>query len=55
MKDVFVEQFFVLINTVWDLPPIHTMTVSDLTDFGQILYLKISLTNNMYTHTNLTV
>ena len=53
MKDIFVEQFFVLINPVWDLSPVHTMT--DLEDFGQIHYLKISLRNNMYTHTSLTV
>ena len=50
MKDIFVEQFFVLINPVWDSSPVHTMT-----DFGQIHYLKISLNNNMYTHTSLTV
>ena len=55
MKDIFVEQFFVLINPVWDLSPVHTMTDSDLADFGQILYLKISLNNNMYTHTSLTI
>ena len=55
MKDIFVEQFFVLINPVWYLSPVHTMTDSDLADFGQILYLKISLNNNMYTHTSLTV
>ena len=53
MKDTFAEQFFVLINPVWDLSPVHTMT--DLEDFGQIHYLKISLKNNMYTHTSLTV
>ena len=34
IKDIFAEQFFVLINPVWDLSPIHTMT--DLEDFGQI-------------------
>ena len=55
MKDIFVEQFFVLINPVWDLSPLHAMTDSDLADFGQIFYLKISLNNNMYTHTSLTV
>ena len=41
------EQFFVLINPVWDSSPVHTMT-----DFDQIHYLKTSLNNNMYTHTN---
>ena len=47
MKDIFVEQFFVLINPVWDLSPVvHTMT--DLTDFGQIYYLEISLNSSMY-------
>ena len=45
MKDISAEQFFVLINLVWDLSPVHTMT--DLEDFGQIHYLKISLNNNM--------
>ena len=30
MKDIFAEQFFVLINPVWDLSPAHTMT--DLAD-----------------------
>ena len=50
MKDIFVKQFFVLINPVWNSSPVHTMT-----DFGQIHYLKISLNNNMYTHTSLTV
>ena len=50
MKDIFVEQFFVLTNPVWDSSPVHNMT-----DFGQIHYLKISLNNNMYTHTSLTV
>ena len=55
MKDIFVEQFFVLINPVWDLSPVHTMTDSDLAEFDSICqhYLKISL--NMYTHTSLTV
>ena len=46
MKDIFVEQFFVLINPVWDSSPVHTMT-----EFGQSHYLKISLNNNMYTDT----
>ena len=46
MKDTFVEQFFVLINPVWDSIPIHTMT-----EFGKIHYLKISLNNNMYADT----
>ena len=46
MKDIFVEQFFVLINPVWDSSPVHTMT-----EFGQIHYLKISLNNNMYADT----
>ena len=50
MKDIFVLQFFVLIK---DLSPVHTMT--DLADFGQTDYLKISFNNNMYTHTSLTV
>ena len=50
MKDIFVEQFFVLINPVSGSSPAYTMT-----DFGQIHYLKISLKNNMYTHTSLTV
>ena len=50
MKDIFVEQFFVLTNPVWHSSPVHNMT-----DFGQIHYLKISLNNNMYTHTSLTV
>ena len=45
MNDIFVEQFFVLINLVWDnLSPAHNMT-----DFGQIYYLKISPNNNIYT------
>ena len=42
MKDIFVEQLFVLINPVWDSSHVHTMT-----DFGQIHYLKTSLSNNM--------
>ena len=46
MKDIFVEQFFVLINPVWDSSPVHTMT-----EFGQSHYLKIYLNNNMYTDT----
>ena len=50
MKDIFAEQFFVLINPVWDSLPVHNTT-----DFRQIHYLKISLNNNMYTHTSLTV
>ena len=50
MKDIYVEQFFVLINPVWDSSPVHNMTA-----FGQIHYLKISLNNNIYTHTILTV
>ena len=54
MKDIFVEQFFVLINPVWDLSPAHTMVDTDLADFDQIHYLKISL-NNMYTHNSLTI
>ena len=53
LKDIFVEQFFVLINPVSYLSPVHTMT--GLADFGQIYYLKISLNDNMYTHTSLTV
>ena len=48
-KDIFVEQFFVLINPVWDLSPVDTITDSDLADFGQILHLEISLNNNMHT------
>ena len=55
MKDTFVEQFFVLINPVWDSSSAHTMTDSDLADFGQLIYLNISLNNNMYTHASLTV
>ena len=55
MKDILVEQFFVSINPVWDLSPVHTMVDSDLADFDQIQYLKISLNNNMYTNTSLTV
>ena len=51
MNDIFVEQFFVLINLVWDnLSPAHNMT-----DFGQIYYLKISPNNNIYTHATLTI
>ena len=50
MKDIFVEQFFVLINPVWDLSPVRTMTDGDLAHFGQILSLKIYLNNNS-THT----
>ena len=50
MKDIFVEQFFILTNPVWDLSLVHTMT-----DFVLIHYLKIPLKNNMYTHTSLTV
>ena len=50
MKDIFLEQFFLLINPVWDSSLVYTMT-----DFGQIHYLKISLNNNMYPHTSLTV
>ena len=50
MKDIFLEQFFVLINPVWDSSPVRNMT-----DFGQIHYQKISLNNNMYTQTSLTV
>ena len=46
MKDIFVEQFFVLINPVWDSSPVHNMT-----EFGQIHYQKISLNNNMYVDT----
>ena len=53
LKDIVVEQFFVLINPVSDLSPVHTMT--GLADFGQIYYLKISLNDNMYTHISLTV
>ena len=33
MKDIFVEQFFVLNNPASDLSPVHTMT--DLADLGQ--------------------
>ena len=50
MKDIFVQQSFVLINPVWDSSLVYNMT-----DFGQIHYLKISLNNNMYKHTSLTV
>ena len=46
MKEIFVEQFFVLINLVWDSSPVHTKT-----EFGQIHYLKIFLNNNMYADT----
>ena len=46
--DIFDEKFFVLINPLVDLSPVHIMT--DLTDFRQIDYLKISVNNNMYTH-----
>ena len=55
MKDIFAEQFLALINPVWDLSPVHTMADSDLADFDQIQYLKISLSNNMYSNTSLTV
>ena len=41
MKDTFVEQFFVLVNPIWDSSPVHTMA-----EFGQIHYLKISLPFN---------
>ena len=34
MKDIFMEQFFVLINPAEDLSPVHTMT--DLANLGQI-------------------
>ena len=34
MKDIFVEQFSVLINSAKDLSLVHTMT--DLADLGQI-------------------
>ena len=50
MKDIFLEQFFLLINPVWDSSLVYTMT-----DFGQIHYLKISLNNNMYAHPGLAV
>ena len=50
MKDIFVEQFFILTNPVLDLSLVHTMT-----DFVLIHYLKIPLKNNMYTHTSLAV
>ena len=46
--DIFDEKFFVLIIPLVDLSPVHIMT--DLTDFRQIDYLKISVNNNMYTH-----
>ena len=57
MKNNFVEQFFVLINPVWNLSPIHTMADSNLADFCQIHYIPniFFLNNNMYTHTSLTV
>ena len=42
MKDIFVEQFFVSINPVWDSSPVYTMT-----EFDQVHYLKISPNNNM--------
>ena len=45
---LFVEEFLFLIDPVWDSSPALTMT-----DFGQTHYLKISLNNNMYTHTSL--
>ena len=50
MKNVFAEQFFVLINSVWDSSPVNNMT-----DFEQIHFLKVSLNNNMYTRTSLTL
>ena len=50
MKDIFVEQFLILINLVWVSSPVHNKT-----DLGQIHYRKISLSNNIYTHTSLTV
>ena len=53
MKNILVEQFFLLINPVWDLLPVYTM--ADLVDFGSIHYLEISLNNDVYTHTSLTV
>ena len=34
MKDIFVEQFFVLINPAKDLSSVHATT--DLADLGQI-------------------
>ena len=57
MKNNFVQQFFLLINPVWNLSPIHTMADSDLADFCQIHYITkfFFLNNNMYTHTSLTV
>ena len=33
MTDIFVRQFFALINTAYSLSPVHTMT--DLVDSGQ--------------------
>ena len=46
MKYIFVEQLFVLINPVLDTLPLHNMT-----EFGQIHYLKIPLNNNIYADT----
>ena len=43
MKYIFVEQFFVLINPVWDSSPVYTMT-----EFDQIHYLKFPGNNIMY-------
>ena len=34
MKDIFVEQFFALINPAYDSSPVHTM--ADLIGLGQI-------------------
>ena len=34
MKDIFVEQFYALINPAYDLSPVHTM--ADLIGLGQI-------------------
>ena len=48
MKDIFVEQFFALINPAYQSSPVHTMP--DLIDLGQIYQLKIYLNNNMHTH-----
>ena len=53
MKNILVEQFFCLINPVWDLLPVYTM--ADLVDFGRIHYLEISINHDVYTHTSLTV
>ena len=50
MKDIFVEQLFVLINPVWDSLPVHTMT-----EFLPNSLLKISLNVNMYVDTGLAV